>query len=208
MTDHTLDVAALVSSRICHDLISPVGAIRNGIELMSLQGDNNSPEFELLSGSVEGATAKLRFIRLAYGGAAHGALMPAIELENILNDYLGGNRCQLDFKLTGKIARPHARVIALLISCQLSTLPRGGKIKVTNEGEGIGLQASAQTIKPDQRLWDHANGHRYCEALRASEIHFELARAAIAAEGIEMATAFSDDIIEVELKFHCATRNT
>lgn len=64
---NTPDIAALVSARICHDLISPIGAIGNGVELLMLDKAAASPEMDLISESVTQASARIRFFRLAYG---------------------------------------------------------------------------------------------------------------------------------------------
>ena len=66
MTDQT-DLAALLGSRICHDLISPIGAIGNGVELLMMEGGTPSPELVLIAESVAAANARIRFFRLAFG---------------------------------------------------------------------------------------------------------------------------------------------
>lgn len=62
-----LDLSALIGSRICHDLISPLGAIANGVELMVLTGAEQTPKMLLFAESVEAANARIEFFRLAYG---------------------------------------------------------------------------------------------------------------------------------------------
>ena len=63
------NLASLIGSRICHDLISPIGAICNGLELMQLDGRPISPEMTLISESVNHANARIRFLRVAFGMA-------------------------------------------------------------------------------------------------------------------------------------------
>lgn len=63
------NINALIGSRICHDLINPLGAIGNGIELLSLSGMAASPEMTLVQDSVNNATARVKFLRLAFGDA-------------------------------------------------------------------------------------------------------------------------------------------
>ena len=67
MAQDPLSLAKLIASRICHDLISPVGAIANGMELVALTGADITPEFELISDSVAGANARIKFYRVALG---------------------------------------------------------------------------------------------------------------------------------------------
>ena len=70
MGQNKLNIAALIGSRICHDLISPIGAINNGLELLEMTGTSSGPEMELISESVGNASARIRFFRIAYGAAS------------------------------------------------------------------------------------------------------------------------------------------
>ncbi|WP_448326291.1 hypothetical protein [Sulfitobacter sp. M13] len=85
MAETDTDFAALIGSRICHDLISPVGAINNGLELLLMSGMNMSPEVALIDESVRNASARLRFFRVAFGS---GTTQPvaAQETTDILRD--------------------------------------------------------------------------------------------------------------------------
>jgi histidine phosphotransferase ChpT len=70
-----VDLCALIGSRLCHDLVSPVGAIGNGVELLSMEGAGapmpaGAAELSLVRESVENAQARLRFFRIAFGDAA------------------------------------------------------------------------------------------------------------------------------------------
>ena len=72
MTDYTrIDLASLLCSRLCHDLLSPVGALSNGLELLSSEDDPEMRDrcVELLEQSATISTNKLKFFRLAFGAA-------------------------------------------------------------------------------------------------------------------------------------------
>ena len=71
------DVNALLGSRICHDLISPLGAIGNGVELLSLSGVRAESELSLIARSVESANTKIRFFRIAFGATTADQLVSA-----------------------------------------------------------------------------------------------------------------------------------
>ena len=68
MTQDAIELNDLIGSRICHDLISPLGAIGNGVELLTMSGMTEVPEMTLISESVENANARIRFFRIAFGG--------------------------------------------------------------------------------------------------------------------------------------------
>lgn len=89
MRPSNLNLAALIGSRICHDLISPIGAINNGLELLGMTAPTEGPEFELISQSVGNASARIRFFRIAYG-AASVQLVGRAEIVSILADVMGG----------------------------------------------------------------------------------------------------------------------
>src|SRR5260370_40532632 len=80
LTIGALDLAALLCSRLCHDLISPVGAIINGLEVMEEDKDEETKTFalDLIKKSATQASAKLQFCRLAFGaaGSAGGRKKP------------------------------------------------------------------------------------------------------------------------------------
>lgn len=63
MGQSNINLAALIGSRICHDLISPIGAINNGLELLGMSDTPEGPELELISESVGNASARIRFFR-------------------------------------------------------------------------------------------------------------------------------------------------
>ena len=81
------DLAALIGSRICHDLISPIGAIGNGLELLSMSGAGG-PEVALISDSVANANARIRFFRIAFGHASPEQGTSRSEILSILQGYL------------------------------------------------------------------------------------------------------------------------
>src|SRR6056297_564783 len=93
------ELAALVGSRICHDLISPIGAISNGVELIALTDNSGGAEMALIKQSVESAAARIRFFRIAYGAAAAGQTTQTAEIKSILGALADGGRVSYDWQL-------------------------------------------------------------------------------------------------------------
>ncbi len=85
-TRHKPDLAALLGSRICHDLISPLGAIGNGVELLAMSGQSG-PEMAMIEDSVRNANARIRFFRMAFGPASADQSASRTETLAILADY-------------------------------------------------------------------------------------------------------------------------
>ena len=83
-----LDLAALLCSRVCHDLISPVGAVVNGLEVLEDDNDEETKAFamNLIKRSAQQASARLQFCRLAFGAA--GSVGAMIDLGEALADTL------------------------------------------------------------------------------------------------------------------------
>ena len=87
MTSQT-DLAALLCSRLCHDMLSPVGALSNGLELLADETDQGMRDnvIELLEQSARISTGKLKFFRLAFGAAGgFGEAVPVEEAQDVVN---------------------------------------------------------------------------------------------------------------------------
>ena len=135
-----LELAALISSRICHDVISPVGAIANGLEVLAEESDEVMREhaFNLIRQSTAKASAKLQFDRLAFGAAgSQGAEIDLRDAENVTRGMLGSEKHELDW--SGPIAllpKNKVKLLLNMIAIALFALPRGGTLKVRISGEG------------------------------------------------------------------------
>ncbi|OWU84951.1 histidine phosphotransferase [Oceanicola sp. 22II-s10i] len=149
------NLAALIGSRICHDLISPIGAICNGLELMTLDGKATSPELALISESVSNANARIRFMRVAYGVASPGQTIGRSEIASILTDIGSGARVGFDWTPTGEVSRAEAREVFLALQCFESAMPQGGTVTVTRNATNDGWEVSgpADPDRPDPALW-------------------------------------------------------
>jgi histidine phosphotransferase ChpT len=135
-----LDLAALLCSRVCHDLISPVGAIVNGLEVLAEDKDQETQEFalELIKKSSRTASAKLQFCRIAFGAAGSaGAQIDSGDAETISRGFLEDDKTKLTWNLTRAIL-PKNRVKLLLNMLVIAgqTIPRGGTLTVDGIGSG------------------------------------------------------------------------
>ena len=83
MPTDDLDLTALVGNRICHDLINPIGAIGNGVELLAMADGSPSAELALISQSVDSAKARIAMFRVAFGAASDTRQMGASEIRGM-----------------------------------------------------------------------------------------------------------------------------
>lgn len=135
-----LELAALLCSRVCHDLISPVGAIVNGLEVLDDDPKPEDREFalELICKSAKTASARLQFCRLAFGAAgSSGAQIDLGDAQNMSRGHLEDGRTTISWNLP-RLLLPKNRVKLLLNMLVIAqqTIPRGGTITVDPIGEG------------------------------------------------------------------------
>lgn len=148
------DIAALVGSRICHDLISPIGAIGNGVELFLMESALQSPEFALITESVNHASARIRFFRIAFGATTADHSMASREVSSILQGMAVGSRVGIGWTGPESLSRRDVKLAFLLILCLETALPYGGQIEVARGATRWTLRATAPRLNMDAALWE------------------------------------------------------
>jgi histidine phosphotransferase ChpT len=148
----SLDLAALLCSRVCHDLISPVGAIVNGLEVLEDDNDESTKNFalDLIKKSARTASARLQFCRLAFGAAGSaGAQIDTGDAENVARGFLEDDKTKIAWSLP-RVLLPKNRVKLLLNLLVLAgqTIPRGGNLSLEASGEGdaMGFRVTASGL--------------------------------------------------------------
>ncbi len=129
------DLAALLCSRVCHDVISPVGAINNGLELLD-EGGADADAMDLIRTSALNASVRLKFARLAFGASGSvGASIDTGEAERAAKDFAAAEK-KTEVVWTGPraiIAKNRVKLLLNLFLVAYSSIPRGGVIEVTLE---------------------------------------------------------------------------
>jgi histidine phosphotransferase ChpT len=160
MTDRAelgaLDLAALLCSRVCHDIISPVGAIINGLEVLD---EDDSEEmksfaFDLIRKSASQASAKLQFARLAFGAAGSaGAEIDLGDAGKVARGYMQGERAEFDFTAPPILmAKNQVKLLLNLILLANAAVPRGGRIRVAVEADGAAPRFVIRCSGPSARV--------------------------------------------------------
>lgn len=139
-TPDALELAALLCSRVCHDLISPVGAIVNGLEVLDDSKKEEDREFalDLVRRSARSASARLQFCRLAFGAAGSaGAQIDLGDAEAMSRGFVEDDKTKLDWRAPRALL-PKNRVKLLLnmIVIAQQAIPRGGVLTIDAAGEG------------------------------------------------------------------------
>ncbi|MBN8936729.1 MAG: histidine phosphotransferase [Rhizobiales bacterium] len=144
-----LDLAALLCSRVCHDLISPVGAIMNGLEVMEEDKDEETSRFalDLIKKSARTASAKLQFCRLAFGAAGSvGAQIDTGDAEKVTRGLMEDEKTKLSWNLPRVLmAKNRVKLLLNMMLLAAQAIPRGGQLTVDSigEGEAIGFRVAA-----------------------------------------------------------------
>jgi histidine phosphotransferase ChpT len=152
VTLEALDLAALLCSRVCHDLISPSGAIVNGLEVLEESEDEETRSFalDLIKKSAKTASARLQFCRLAFGAAGSASAQVDLgDAESVARGFIEDDKVKLSWNLSNALL-PKNRVKLLLnmILVAAQSIPRGGIVAVEGHGppEAMTFKISARGL--------------------------------------------------------------
>ncbi|HEY8380906.1 MAG TPA: histidine phosphotransferase family protein [Microvirga sp.] len=160
ITLDSLDLAALLCSRVCHDVISPVGAIVNGLEVLEDENDASMRDFalDLIRKSAKQASARLQFARLAFGAAGSaGASIDLGDAEQVARGLFQDDKVAFSW-LAPRALFPKNRVKLLLNLVVLATnaVPRGGSVSVTVTGDAEACEFRLLSKGINARIPPHA----------------------------------------------------
>jgi histidine phosphotransferase ChpT len=142
---NAVDLASLLCSRLCHDLLSPVGALNNGLELMADEQDPEMRErcLELLNESARASANKLKFFRLAFGAAGgFGDQIDTREAKSALEGLFGADkRVELGWMVADdELSKGAVKLLLNLALIAGDALVRGGRLDVGAERGGSSLE--------------------------------------------------------------------
>ena len=157
-----LELAALISSKICHDVIGPVGAIHNGLEILEEDdaADAQNYALEVIKNVTQQASARLQFARFAFG--ASGSAGSTIDLDmakQLSTAFVGGAKHVLTWEgPQGHMAKDNAKLLLNLVASAITALPRGGNIEVAILGSvetpEFQLRCTGRGVRPPNFLAD------------------------------------------------------
>jgi histidine phosphotransferase ChpT len=149
-------LSALLCARICHDLISPVGALGTAIEILDDESnvDMHDDALALVRTSSRQASAKLKFLRLAFGAAGSApGVIPTAEITKLSNDMFADAKPDLVWNIDSDgIDKDRARILMNLIMLAVQAAPRGGKVTISRHGQGEGANFVLVSEGPKVRL--------------------------------------------------------
>ncbi len=193
-----LDLAALLCSRVCHDIISPVGAIANGLELMDDPETDNAMKataLDMVRSSAKAATAKLKFCRIAFGASGSaGAHIDLGEAGETAKAFIGEEKTRLEW-LAPRENRPKAEVKLLLnmVLLGMAGIPRGGVVTVVVEGRNFKVKAQGERAKVPQAMADVLTGATTADSLDARLVQPYYARIMAESAGLAISMGMEGD---------------
>ena len=147
------DLAALLCSKVCHDIISPVGAINNGLELLE-EGGADEDAMALIKQSAKTASARLQFARIAFGAAGSaGVQIDTGDAQNVATGYMKGEKAEFSWEGT-RVLMPKNKVKLILnmILIANGAIPRGGQLSVKFDEPDTNLKITLRAAGPMLRV--------------------------------------------------------
>jgi len=173
-----LDLSALLCSRICHDLISPVSALNNGLEVLEEESDPEMRDQVVAHITMSGqqASNKLEFARMAYGSSGSPASgLDLLEAGRILSALFEGGKIRLDWQAPEQVAeKPFVKIIMNLVLVARDMIPRGGVLTVRvatgSNQKSLSIEASGEKAKINEDVSRALSGQTEAEDLDARSI--------------------------------------
>ena len=149
-------LAALLCARICHDLVSPVGALGTAIEILNDEDnvDMHEDAMTLVKSSSRQAAAKLKFLRLAFGagGSAPGVIAMS-EIKSLVNDMFENAKPDIIFDTDDDgIDKSRARILLNMTMLGVQAVPRGGEVRITTDADTIEVKSSGPRARLDETV--------------------------------------------------------
>ncbi len=146
-----LTLSALISSRVCHDLINPVGALSSGLEVLddpAMEGAMHDAAMDLIRSGAQKAVALLSYARLAYGSAGgFGAQISLDDAKKALSDLFAITKANLEWKIeSGLAAKENVKVLMVLAYAAADCVPRGGEVVIEGEIDNFSITATGKKL--------------------------------------------------------------
>lgn len=196
-----LDLAALLCSRVCHDIISPVGAIANGLELFDdpeTDEETRTTALDMVRSSAKTATAKLKFCRIAFGAAGSaGSMIDLGEAGDTAMAFAGHEKAKLEWKAPRE-NRPKQQVKLILnmVLMAMAGVPRGGVVSVTVDGNVFEARAKGERARVPEPMAQVLAGTAELAALDARLVQPYYAKRLAEAAGLTLSmTMDGEDVL-------------
>lgn len=192
------ELASLLCSRVCHDVISPVGAINNGIELLD-DGGADEDAMDLIRTSAVNASARLQFARIAFGAAGSaGVQIDTGDAQAVAENYMKNEKPE--FSWTGSrayLAKSKVKLLLNLILIANGSIPRGGTLDVSMEVIGddakLTLTSKGRMLRVPQKFQDMLDGRTSEDPIDAHAVQYYYTMILAKEAGMEINVHMDDE---------------
>lgn len=165
--------AALMASKLCHDLISPVSALGNALELLEMEDDPDMRDaaLALLKDGAGQAARRLQFYRLAFGAAGGAFEIDGRDVARRAADYVQDAKPDLDWRVpSGPLSLERTKILLNLTALLAESLPRGGVVTVAADGNGYQLKGAGPMVRLPDEFVEVLEGLRPAEGAREASL--------------------------------------
>jgi histidine phosphotransferase ChpT len=169
------DLAALLCSRVCHDIISPVGAINNGLELLD-EGGADADAMMLIRASARAASARLQYARIAFGAAGSaGMQIDTGDAESVAQSYFRNEKANLEWEgARALLPKNKVKLLLNMLLVSAGAIPRGGRLNVAladlETSPRFTLTATGPMVRVPPKFLELHSGRRPEEAIDAHTV--------------------------------------
>ncbi len=168
-----IEFAALMVSRVCHDLVGPLGAVVNGLEVLEDERDATmrADALKLVTSSADQALARIQFMRIAFGAAGSaGAELDLGEIGRLVTGLLAGGKVTLEWNVPKAYwAKDWAKLLMNATLLAADCLPRGGTVTVDSSADGAAPAFRIKAVSPHARVPEDAEKYIRGEMLGAAD---------------------------------------
>ncbi|MDZ7823268.1 MAG: histidine phosphotransferase family protein [Ahrensia sp.] len=194
------DLGSLLCSRVCHDVISPVGAINNGLELLD-EGGMDEDAMALIRQSAVNASARLQFARIAFGAAGSaGVQIDTGDAQVVAENYMKNEKPEFTWQGTrAYLPKAKVKLILNLLLIANGSVPRGGSVdfSMETEGENITLTftAKGKMLRVPQKFQDMLDGRTSEDPIDAHSVQYYYTLLLAKEAGMEISVHMDDEKI-------------
>lgn len=146
-----VSLSSLMASRICHDLVNPVGALASGLEVLgdpAMDESMKEAALDLIKSSAEKSVALLKYARLAYGASGGlGAELPYEEARHVLEAMLAWTKASLDWRIApGQAPKDEVKAVLVLGAAAADCVPRGGTVTIEGGRGAYKISVAGQRV--------------------------------------------------------------
>lgn len=206
---HTIPtrISEILISKICHDLVSPVGAVNNGIEFLNDVGaDGLQDGLGLIDHSARQASVRLQLFRMAYGAGGSDAKTTGKMIYETFQNYIADTKCEMVWDLMNDIPDEDSKAgfMKILLNMMVfvqETLPKGGIIKITMQDNQMIVTGTGDKIKPKDGAIEALNADVPTDDITPKSVHGYITRAYAELFGFELVHEMTDESITLSLGY-------